>query len=266
VYNTEGILRVLKTGEETFDGGRTIFHFLPYFPEDTIYKSKLLSIIDKVNVRCKSKQNVLITHASISGVKNNDGSAVENELKSKLFDCFDLVIVGHYHNQSKVGKNIHYIGSAMPQNFGEDNDKGFIILNTETLVMTKYKPEFPNYYTEEFDVDDDNFKKEIAKQFTKYRGTKDKVRFKISGKPETLEKFDSTIYEESGILVIKDNINIIKNIELIGESGRVKYTNATLLSSFIEYCSETEMNSEQKKTGLKYFRGGLNVSNKENSN
>ena len=240
--------------------GKNVINFLPYFPEDTVYLQKL-NIINE-NAEINKRPRILVTHASINGVKNNDGSKVDNELKTNLFKHFELVFVGHYHNRSKVSKNIHYIGSAMPQNFGEDNDKGFVILK-EDLTFHTYKPNFPHYYTFEFDADDENFKKDIEVSYKEHKDSKDHIRFKISGSQENLEKFDKSKFLESGIIVLIENVHIIRNSESVSSSGKIKQTNGDLLKYFVEYCKEIEASTQQTKVGLKHFRASINVSNKE---
>jgi len=255
-------LEVIKTHQVLdFKFGKTIVHFLPYFPEDTIYKEALNELVENIQANDSLSNRVLLTHISISGVKNNDGTAVSNKLKKDLFSAFDLVLVGHYHNRSRIGKNIHYIGSAMPQNFGEDNDKGFVVLN-EDLEMTFIKAKFPQYITEFFHAEDDGFKKAIEAGLKKYKNSKDFIRFKITGESETLEKFDKSRFLEVGIQIVFDNIHIIRNIEAVGESGKIKYSNASLLTEYFAYCKEVEATREQTKIGLKYFREAINVSNK----
>ena len=80
--------------------------YIPYYKEIYGYPEHLLKLIPQLN---KKKKYVLITHIAVSGVKNNDGSNVDNELTPDLFSCFYKVFVGHYHNRSQVGKNIFYI-------------------------------------------------------------------------------------------------------------------------------------------------------------
>lgn len=95
---------------------------IPYFKDN--YNEYLETALSRI----KSKDiNVLLTHTAIDGVKNNDGSQVSNIRKTTKFRGFDLVLVGHYHNFQSF-ENIVYFGSARPENFGEDNNKGVLVL------------------------------------------------------------------------------------------------------------------------------------------
>jgi DNA repair exonuclease SbcCD nuclease subunit len=64
--------------------------------------------------------NIMVTHIGFDGVVNNDGSEVESVLKPNKFSRFTRVLVGHYHNASKLGENVYYTGSVYQNNFGED--------------------------------------------------------------------------------------------------------------------------------------------------
>ena len=114
--------------------------FLPYFKEKGSYLERLEKVTKLIR---KDKKNILLTHISINGVQNNDGSGVENEIKQELFKKFDYVYVGHYHNKQDSG-NIHYIGSSHQNNFGEDSVKGFqFLMDDGSVKMIKSK--FPEY-------------------------------------------------------------------------------------------------------------------------
>ena len=63
---------------------------------------------------------------SFDGVANNDGSKVESIIKPSMFSDYKSVLIGHYHNASKIAKNVFYTGSAYQNNYGENiTDKGF---------------------------------------------------------------------------------------------------------------------------------------------
>ena len=50
-------------------------------------------------------------------------------MPAHIFEPFDRVFAGHYHNRTKVaGTRIEYIGSSRQFNFGENEEKGYTIL------------------------------------------------------------------------------------------------------------------------------------------
>ena len=129
VFENYKSFRLIKTeGFVVLKG--VLLGFIPYFsnPYYSDRLSKLNKMVDKEDVNYK----ILITHVSVNGVKNNDGSLVEEGVSPKRFKLWDEVIVGHYHDASKVGSNINYVGSAYQSNYGEDiSGKGFTLIKDD---------------------------------------------------------------------------------------------------------------------------------------
>jgi len=78
-----------------------------------------------------SKVNIALYHGSVSGVETDAGYVMEHgDHDISIFEGFDYVLAGDIHktNQSldKEGR-ARYCGSTIQQNFGETNDKGFLI-------------------------------------------------------------------------------------------------------------------------------------------
>ncbi len=136
---------VSPLGATIVGDGNTIIHMLPYYDETLSYFDKLNELNEQVD---GEHRNILLTHIAIDGVKNNSGSAVENKIFQTLFDKFDLVLVGHYHNRQILGrkKNIIYTGSGYQANFGEDAEKGCTIIYDDATEEF-FKLEFPEYVT-----------------------------------------------------------------------------------------------------------------------
>ena len=98
-------------------------HMLPFFSESGSYLERLKNCIPEKGVK-----NLMLTHVAVNGVKNNDGSKVDNSLNRAAFKNFDEILVGHYHDQSRI-HNVNYIGSAFQHNYGERyDDKGFTFI------------------------------------------------------------------------------------------------------------------------------------------
>lgn len=118
-----------------------VLHLIPYFPENGSFIEKLNALVE--NGLDKKRANFLYVHEGINGALAH---ASDNELPSNVFDDFDKVFVGHYHNRCTVGTNIEYIGSSRQGNFGEDENKGYTVINTDgstrfikNQVNTRYK-------------------------------------------------------------------------------------------------------------------------------
>jgi DNA repair exonuclease SbcCD ATPase subunit/DNA repair exonuclease SbcCD nuclease subunit len=94
----------------------------------------ILSVFDRDNWKRptdKNKINIAIYHGAISNCETDLGWIMENgEDELSIFKGHDYAFLGDIHktNQSldKAGK-IRYCGSTIQQNFGETNDKGFLL-------------------------------------------------------------------------------------------------------------------------------------------
>ena len=97
-----------------------------------------LSVFDEQNWSKPSNPeavNIALYHGSISGVKTDIGWTMEQGDHSiSIFDDFDYAFLGDIHktNQAldKNGK-VRYPGSTVQQNFGETNDKGYLLWDIE---------------------------------------------------------------------------------------------------------------------------------------
>ena len=95
------------------DGQRFILHMVAYFPENGSFPEKL----ERVRLD-PERLNYLYIHEGINGALSQPS---DNELPVHLFEAFDKVFVGHYHNRCIIPRTrIEYIGSSRQHNFGED--------------------------------------------------------------------------------------------------------------------------------------------------
>ena len=78
-----------------------------------------------------SKTNIALYHGSVSGVQTDVGYVMEHgDHDISIFEGFDYVLLGDIHktNQSLDAEGrARYCGSTIMQNFGETNDKGFLV-------------------------------------------------------------------------------------------------------------------------------------------
>ena len=109
------------------DDCRFVLHMMGYFPEDGSFCTRLDRL--KEEALDPKRLNFLYIHEGINGalVQPND-----KELPAKIFEDFDKVFVGHYHNRTIIDKTrIEYIGSSRQHNFGEDEEKGYNVIYTD---------------------------------------------------------------------------------------------------------------------------------------
>lgn len=103
-------------------------HMIAYFPEKGSFTDKL-NALTRSGLN-KDKKNFLYIHEGINGALIH---CSDNELPAHLFTDFDKVFVGHYHNRCSIpNTNIEYIGSSRQSNFGEDEEKGYTVLYTDS--------------------------------------------------------------------------------------------------------------------------------------
>ena len=94
----------------------------------------VLSVFDRDNWRDPTDYNVInigLYHGSISNCRTDVGWTMQHgENEISIFDEFDYALLGDIHKTNQAlddaGK-IRYPGSTVQQNFGETNDKGFLI-------------------------------------------------------------------------------------------------------------------------------------------
>jgi exonuclease SbcD len=235
-------------------GNDIMGHFIPYFDEQTTY----LSYLKQVQISGEEK-NYLFTHIGINGVLNNDGDNIYNPVKKELFKNFDKVFTGHFHNRVKVGKNIFYIGSIMPKNFGEDNEKGCMILNPDgsheyiNLFFKKYKKVVVN--VDSFD------KKQEQELLQKYSNYPDNIRFEFTGDPSKIKSLDKMKFETVGIDVVTKNKEVEETVNVAEHDEFVTYDNKMILEQeFPEFCEKNELTDVQ--IGTEYLKQKLEENEK----
>ena len=100
---------------------------------DDKHTINVLSVFDRDNwakPSDKEKINIALYHGVVAGAKTDIGWVMKNgEDPISTFDDFDFVFLGDIHKQQKLDAEgrIRYCGSTVQQNYGEANDKGFLI-------------------------------------------------------------------------------------------------------------------------------------------
>lgn len=227
--------------------GDILLWLIPYFKEESIYPKYLDKVGEAIGKMPKRVKNMLLTHISVNGVKNNEYNEVENDLTLDRFELFDKVFVGHNHNQSQVGKNIFYIGSALQHNFGEDSQKGFTILyddGSHGFLKSEFR-EFKIY-----DVDLDKQDENVLNKLLSEVGD-DNIRFRFSGDESKLKSLDINKYTLKGIDVKLEPKKINEGILSASNDEFVKFNQEAIKEEFDIFCEENQI--ENKQIGKKYL-------------
>jgi predicted phosphodiesterase len=93
---------------------------------------------------------VCMGHLELNGFVAHKGHVMEDSRDPIQFNKFDKVFSGHFHSRSDNGK-IYYFGNPYEIYFNDvDEDRGFIVFDTETLeheyVNNPYKLHYQIYY------------------------------------------------------------------------------------------------------------------------
>jgi hypothetical protein len=117
--------------------------------------SKTIDFINSTSAR------IAFAHLELAGFEMDRGNINEKGLDKSLFSKFDMVLTGHFHHKSSNG-NIHYLGSPTEFTWIDcDDQKGFHVLDTETLQLTRIVNPY-NIFSR-FIYDDVNKKSDMEK-------------------------------------------------------------------------------------------------------
>lgn len=226
------------------DIGNVRIHLLSYFLETDNYIDYLHKCKKNID---KTKTNVLLTHVSVTGAQNNDGTKVDNGLSLSDFKDFDLVLSGHYH-ESQTIKNFVYFGSAYQANYGETNEKGITLLKEDgTLEFVKLN--FPEYIKIKIDIDKiDN--KELARLTKEHSNSDNNVCFEFLGNENKLKSIKKDLFTSNGIEVRTKIREIQTSMELTETDEVISFNKANIEEEFELFCEENELNLEDGKPYL----------------
>lgn len=252
IYRGNRILTIRREGSVGIINGCAVA-FVPYFSDEK-WKEEFLKAVGLVE-DCLSEGDIdkksprfLITHVAIEGVKNNDGSEVVSELKPSMFDMFTKVFIGHYHNASKVGKNIYYTGSAYQNNFGENvTDKGCTVVYSDGSFES-IPLKFPKYIKHVIDVNDSETLRNLIEQ---YEGEDyNHVRFVIQGRKVDASKINLSDISAKGIQCQFESIEEREAVDNSVDEEMLSYDKRSMMKDFIKFCADNDIKGKYMKYGM----------------
>lgn len=223
--------------------------FAPYFGDEKWLKD-YQEFCEENKVQSPS---ILITHMGFEGVVNNDGSSVTSIIKPSMFKKFTSVLIGHYHNASKIAKNVFYTGSAYQNNYGETiEDKGCTIIYNDGTISHKSLI-FPKYIKEVIDIND---KEALRTLLDKYDGEDyNHVRFVFRGKKVDANKVDLSELSNMGIDAQFQAVETEEAIATSESESVMCYDKKAILKDFVKFCSENSIKGSKLKYGMNLIRG-----------
>lgn len=219
-------------------------HIMSYFPENGSFTARLQGLIAGGLVM--EKQNYLYAHQGINGALANP---VEDELPAHIFEPFDKVFVGHYHNRAKIeGTRIEYIGSSRQFNFGENIDKGYTILYSDGSYEFVRNEVNMRYHVieaaaEKVDIHLFDLIDEMKAD------QRNRIKVKVFGKStDTIDKQRILDAGANKVEVIAEDAQVIE----APESGMLeKFDNRKIRESYENFCSQKSI--EDVALGLNYL-------------
>jgi len=218
------------------------FHFLPYMKHGT-WLGMFQEALEYMQPPFKDgKKHVLLTHIAVNGSRNNDGSVVECGIAVNDFKDFDLVLLGHYHDQQQVGHNVFHIPSLQQNNFGENPEKGFTVFYDDCTFET-VKSKFKEY--EKVKVDFNNITKEELTALTKEYTSVDKfVRFEFTGTSDKVKAINKEEFAALGIDV-KIKVKEIEDTIQYADAEIKEYDKHSIIAAFSDFCEEQDKSFDQ---------------------
>lgn len=216
---------------------------MSYFPENGSFIERLGSIKPKL----KDKKNILYIH---EGIRGGLTTPSDDELPANIFEGFDSVLVGHYHNRKQIpGTQIEYIGSSRQHNFGEDEEKGYTILYTDGSTKFVKNEANQRYMVIEVDVADmnDNFMNTLA-------AIKEDSRYKVKVRVKCNSTQSSTINKQQLAESGANKIEIVTEQTEVMHAGHQsvtqKFDKSGIKEEYINFCAQKSIDNQ---LGLYYL-------------
>ena len=217
------------------------YHFLSYFSS-----SKYIEELNKIEIE-QNKKNILFTHTDLHGAKANNNHEMESDIKINLFDKFDLVFSGHYHDPSSYNNKFHYIGAGFQHNFGENIKKGVTILYDDFSTELLPPPSsIKIYITQKINIKNVNDSKTI--NLLKEIGQNSHLRVIIEGESNELKSTNIQNIKE-----ISTNTQFEYTDKIINDNGGKiieSFTEEDILTEFKKFCKEKDLDVDE---GMKIF-------------
>lgn len=245
-----------RKGESCIIGGH-VFVFIPYFTDEKWLEEfkKADGIRESQFAEGDADEDAcsfLITHSGFDGVTNNDGSKVSSIIKPSMFSNYTKVLIGHYHNASKLGDNVYYTGSAYQGNYGESiKDKGFTVIFDNGTIQNIHS-RFPQYIKEVVDVNDNEAVKKIIEKYKD--DNQNHVRIVFKGKKVDIQKINVAEISKYGIDTKFESIEENEAVDNSTTEDALCYDKKSIMKDFIKFCSENNIKGNNLKYGMNLIK------------
>ena len=85
--------------------------------------------------------NIALYHGAVKGSLTDTDWQIDGEIRISAFDDYEFALLGDIHKRQFLNKEktVAYCGSTIQQNYGEDNDKGFLVWDIKSSDIYKTK-------------------------------------------------------------------------------------------------------------------------------
>lgn len=234
------------------DDCRFVLHMMGYFPEDGSFRTRLDRL--KEEALDPGRLNFLYIHEGINGALAQPS---EKELPAKIFEAFDKVFVGHYHNRCIIPKTrIEYIGSSRQHNFGEDEEKGYTLIYSDgshefikNRVNTRYRV---------LDVPVERAGLHLMDELREIGADgRYKVKVRVHAPQAAMKSVDKSALLEAGASKVELVADDEEILEACSSSLFEKFDSRRIRETYEEFCREKQI--EEVAVGLEYLSKIENV-------
>ena len=228
------------------DDCRFVLHMMGYFPEDGSFCTRLDRL--KEEALDPKRLNFLYIHEGINGALAQPN---DKELPAKIFEDFDKVFVGHYHNRTIIDKTrIEYIGSSRQHNFGEDEEKGYTVIYTDgshefikNKVNTRYRV---------IDVSAERAGLHLMDELREIDADgRYKVKVRVHAPQAAMKSVDKAALLDAGATKVELIADDEEMLEVAASSLFEKFDSHRIRETYEEFCREKQI--DDVAIGLEYL-------------
>lgn len=219
---------------------------ISYFPEKGSFSGHLRNLEEYLAEKGQPC-GILIIH---EGIRGGLAQPTDTELPAALFSKWDKVLVGHYHNRTRVKPNIEYIGSSRQMNFGEDEEKGYTLIYADG--STEFVKNSINTRYQVIDVAADQVNTHLKDRLDEIRAD---GRYRTKVRIHGTAARTSAIRKEELLEAGANKVEVIPEETVVSgaTSGGLfeKFDSGKIQDSYKDFCHEKEV--EDVAFGLTYL-------------
>ena len=182
-----------------------------------------------------SDAKIAMGHLELNGFRAHKHHVMEDGMDISVLNKFEKVYSGHFHTRSDNEK-IYYLGNPYEMYWNDVNDdRGFHIFDTETLIHTAINNPYRLFYNIYYD--DTPYQ---TFDFRKYNNKIVKIIVRKKTDIKSFEKFIDKLYN-SGI----QDLKIVENFALNSDDNFEAYEEENTLSILNRYIDESEFDYDK---------------------